>query len=166
MATGFIDKARITVRAGNGGNGVVAFHREKYVANGGPDGGDGGRGGSIILQVDDNMSGSSGSWATSILPTTKAACTSTRPCGTPVFSGSWKSVGSRTATPSPCTTLSLNIRNDPNSAGSYAPDAPGAVFVFGPYSRSRPHRRAFASLSCCHSSTSTLTLLRSSSPMA
>ena len=56
MATSFIDKARITVRAGNGGNGVVSFHREKYVAAGGPDGGDGGKGGSIVLQVDDNMS--------------------------------------------------------------------------------------------------------------
>ena len=56
MATGFIDKARITVRAGNGGNGAVAFHREKYIAAGGPDGGDGGDGGSIILVVDDNMS--------------------------------------------------------------------------------------------------------------
>ena len=56
MATSFIDKARITVKAGNGGNGVVAFHREKYVAAGGPDGGDGGRGGSILLQVDDNLS--------------------------------------------------------------------------------------------------------------
>ena len=56
MANGFIDKARITVRSGNGGNGAVAFHREKYVAAGGPDGGDGGNGGSIILQVDDNMS--------------------------------------------------------------------------------------------------------------
>ena len=56
MATSFIDKARITVRAGNGGNGAVSFHREKYVAAGGPDGGDGGKGGSIILQVDDNMS--------------------------------------------------------------------------------------------------------------
>ena len=56
MAAGFIDKARITVRAGNGGNGAVAFHREKYIANGGPDGGDGGRGGNIVLVVDDNMS--------------------------------------------------------------------------------------------------------------
>ena len=56
MANGFIDKARITVRAGDGGNGAVAFHREKYIAAGGPDGGDGGNGGSIILQVDDNMS--------------------------------------------------------------------------------------------------------------
>ncbi len=56
MAASFIDKARITVQAGSGGNGVVAFHREKYVAAGGPDGGDGGRGGSIILVVDDNMS--------------------------------------------------------------------------------------------------------------
>ena len=56
MANGFIDKARITVRAGNGGNGAVAFHREKYIAAGGPDGGDGGDGGSIIVRVDDNMS--------------------------------------------------------------------------------------------------------------
>ena len=56
MATTFIDKARISVKAGNGGNGAVSFHREKYVAAGGPDGGDGGRGGSIILQVDDHMS--------------------------------------------------------------------------------------------------------------
>ncbi|MBQ2829622.1 MAG: GTPase ObgE [Oscillospiraceae bacterium] len=56
MASGFIDKARISVRAGNGGNGAVSFHREKYIAAGGPDGGDGGDGGSIIVQVDDNMS--------------------------------------------------------------------------------------------------------------
>ena len=56
MASSFIDKAKITVRAGNGGNGAIAFHREKYVAAGGPDGGDGGRGGSIILQVDGHMS--------------------------------------------------------------------------------------------------------------
>ena len=52
----FIDTARITVRAGNGGNGSVSFHREKYVANGGPDGGDGGRGGNIVVRVDDHMS--------------------------------------------------------------------------------------------------------------
>lgn len=56
MATQFVDTARITVIAGKGGNGAVAFHREKYVAAGGPDGGDGGRGGNIVLQVDDNMS--------------------------------------------------------------------------------------------------------------
>ncbi len=52
----FVDTARISVRAGNGGNGAVAFHREKYIAAGGPDGGDGGRGGNILLQVDDHMS--------------------------------------------------------------------------------------------------------------
>ena len=56
MANQFIDTARITVRAGDGGHGAVAFHREKYVAAGGPDGGDGGRGGDIILQVDGHMS--------------------------------------------------------------------------------------------------------------
>ena len=56
MATAFVDKARITVKAGNGGNGAVAFHREKYVAAGGPDGGDGGKGGDIVFVVDDNMS--------------------------------------------------------------------------------------------------------------
>ena len=52
----FVDKAGITVKAGKGGNGAVSFHREKYVAAGGPDGGDGGRGGSIILKTDLNMS--------------------------------------------------------------------------------------------------------------
>ena len=56
MANEFIDKARIICKAGNGGNGAVAFHREKYIAAGGPDGGDGGNGGSIVMQVDDNMS--------------------------------------------------------------------------------------------------------------
>ena len=56
MASPFVDKVTITVRAGNGGNGAVTFHREKYVAAGGPDGGDGGRGGDIIFEVDDNMS--------------------------------------------------------------------------------------------------------------
>ena len=56
MAQGFVDKARITIHAGKGGDGAVAFHREKYVAAGGPDGGDGGRGGNIVFRVDDNMS--------------------------------------------------------------------------------------------------------------
>ena len=56
MAAQFVDTAKIAVRSGNGGNGVVSFHREKYVAAGGPDGGDGGRGGDIVLLVDDHMS--------------------------------------------------------------------------------------------------------------
>ena len=46
----FIDKATIKVQAGTGGNGAVSFHREKFVAAGGPDGGDGGRGGNVVLQ--------------------------------------------------------------------------------------------------------------------
>ena len=52
----FIDIAKIKIKAGNGGNGAVSFHREKYVAAGGPDGGDGGKGGNIVFQVDDNLS--------------------------------------------------------------------------------------------------------------
>ncbi|MDR0889990.1 MAG: GTPase ObgE [Oscillospiraceae bacterium] len=52
----FVDKVRISVKAGNGGNGAVAFHREKFVAAGGPDGGDGGKGGNIVLRVNDHMS--------------------------------------------------------------------------------------------------------------
>ena len=56
MSSGFVDKVSITVKAGNGGDGAVAFHREKYIAAGGPDGGDGGRGGDVILVVDEHMS--------------------------------------------------------------------------------------------------------------
>ena len=56
MASSFVDKARISIHAGKGGDGAVAFHREKYVAAGGPDGGDGGRGGNIVFTVDENMS--------------------------------------------------------------------------------------------------------------
>ena len=52
----FIDKAKILIKAGDGGNGAVSFHREKYVAAGGPDGGDGGKGGDVIFVVDDNCS--------------------------------------------------------------------------------------------------------------
>lgn len=48
----FIDYAKITIASGNGGNGAITFRREKYVANGGPDGGDGGKGGSVYFEVD------------------------------------------------------------------------------------------------------------------
>ena len=52
----FVDHATIKIKAGNGGNGAVAFHREKYVASGGPDGGDGGKGGDIVFVADDHLS--------------------------------------------------------------------------------------------------------------
>lgn len=51
----FADNARIIIKSGNGGNGHVSFRREKYVPNGGPDGGDGGQGGDLIFQVDDGL---------------------------------------------------------------------------------------------------------------
>ena len=50
----FVDQVRITAKAGNGGNGSASFHREKYVMNGGPDGGDGGKGGNIVFFADEN----------------------------------------------------------------------------------------------------------------
>lgn len=52
----FVDQAKIYIKAGDGGDGAVSFHREKYVAAGGPNGGDGGKGGDIVFVVDDNIS--------------------------------------------------------------------------------------------------------------
>ena len=51
----FTDYAKITIKSGNGGNGAITFRREKYVAAGGPDGGDGGKGGNIYFIVDKDM---------------------------------------------------------------------------------------------------------------
>ena len=51
----FVDKARIVIKAGNGGDGHASFHREKYVQQGGPDGGDGGRGGDLVFFADPHM---------------------------------------------------------------------------------------------------------------
>ncbi len=51
----FVDIAKIKVKSGDGGNGCVGFHREKYISHGGPDGGDGGKGGDIVLMADPDM---------------------------------------------------------------------------------------------------------------
>jgi len=51
----FIDSAKIYIKAGDGGNGAVSFHREKYIAKGGPDGGDGGKGGDVIFVADEGL---------------------------------------------------------------------------------------------------------------
>ena len=56
MANTFVDLVKIRVFAGRGGDGAVSFHREKYVANGGPDGGDGGDGGNVVFVADNHMS--------------------------------------------------------------------------------------------------------------
>ncbi|MBP7927836.1 GTPase CgtA, partial [Patescibacteria group bacterium] len=55
MQKKFVDIANIKVKAGNGGDGAVAFHRAKYIPKGGPDGGDGGRGGSVFMVADHNI---------------------------------------------------------------------------------------------------------------
>lgn len=50
-----LDYVTIFCKAGNGGDGIVSFHREKFVQQGGPDGGDGGNGGNVVFRVDDNL---------------------------------------------------------------------------------------------------------------
>src|ERR1700759_5134571 len=51
----FLDEAKVYIRSGDGGNGCVAFRREKYIEFGGPDGGDGGRGGDVVVEVADGL---------------------------------------------------------------------------------------------------------------
>src|ERR1043166_4247999 len=51
----FVDLARVRVSAGNGGSGIISFRREKFIPLGGPDGGDGGRGGDVLVRADENL---------------------------------------------------------------------------------------------------------------
>jgi GTPase involved in cell partitioning and DNA repair len=84
----FIDEATLTVSAGNGGDGVVAWRREKYVPMGGPAGGDGGRGGNVFLEATLNLStlsifGSRSSWRQS--PATPDPARTSRAAPAPIW---------------------------------------------------------------------------------
>ena len=76
----FVDQVKITAKAGNGGNGAVSFHREKFVQNGGPDGGDGGNGGDIVLLADPNTAHADGFPLSSASLRRITAKTARRPC--------------------------------------------------------------------------------------